>query len=126
MLATQEFLDQDRLDDQEREDALVPHPRNHAKMVFIPEAFLDELLSTPPNQEQVFTVARPQRKVCHCLRKLVRCLNRREQKAIRLLYYKGLSRPEVQERMRLYGDELDEALDSAFAKLRQGLLPLLS
>jgi DNA-directed RNA polymerase specialized sigma24 family protein len=95
-------------------------------MVSIPEALLDKLLSVPPNQEQGFAVARPQRQVCHCLRKLVRCLTRREQRAVNLLFYKGLSRPEVQERMHLHGDELDEALDSAFTKLRQGILPLLS
>jgi DNA-directed RNA polymerase specialized sigma24 family protein len=125
MLATLDYLDQNRLDDLTEEDSLIPLPpqRSHTKMISIPEALLEGLLSVPPNQEPV---ARPQRKVCHRLRKLVRTLNGRERKAIRFLYFKGLSRPEVQEIMGLHGYQLDEALDSAFAKLREGLRPLLA
>jgi DNA-directed RNA polymerase specialized sigma24 family protein len=82
----------------------------------------------PPNQEEVFPfpVARPQRRACHYIRKLVRCLNRREQKAVNLLFYRGLSHPEVEEVMGLNERQLDSVLDSAFAKLREGIHPLLA
>jgi DNA-directed RNA polymerase specialized sigma24 family protein len=108
------------LDDFQREEALIPQLRSHAKVVFIPEALLDELSFTLPNQERV-SVARPQRKVCHRLRKLVRALNGRERKAIRFLYFKGLSRQKVSVKMKLNARELDDTLSHAFAKLKAGL-----
>ena len=51
---------------------------------------------------------------------------RREQMVIRLLFYKGLSRPEIEEKMKLRGEDLEQALDSAFAKLREGLRSILA
>ena len=75
------LLNQDRLDDILAEDALIPHKESHAKVVFLPEALLDELSFVLPTAE--VSAKRPQRKVCHRLRKLVRSLNGRERKAIR-------------------------------------------
>jgi DNA-directed RNA polymerase specialized sigma24 family protein len=89
----------------------------------MPEEALDELSWVLPNQ---VSVARPQRQACHRLRKLVRTLNGREEKAIRLLFFEELSHPEVLEKMHLRGDELEAALEHAFAKLREGLGDLVS
>jgi DNA-directed RNA polymerase specialized sigma24 family protein len=120
MLATQDFLDQSRLDDLAMEDTLVPRLRSHATVVFIPEALLDELSFVPPNQEPV-SEARPQRKACHRLRKLVRSLNGRERKIIRFVYFRGMSHQKVSLKMGLKRSELEAALAHAFAKLREGL-----
>ena len=119
LLVSRESLDQDCLDDLAMEDALVPQLRSRSKVVPLPEALLDELLSYVP-ADQV-SAERPQRKECHRLRKLVRTLNGRERKAIRLLFFKEMSNPEVLEAMKLRGDALDEALTHAFARLREGL-----
>jgi len=118
MLATVALLDQDQLDDLEMADALIPRLKSHQPVVVVSEAIFDELFYVLPNQ---VSVARPQREVCHRLRKLVRTLNGRERKAIRLLFFKELSHPEVLEKMGLHGDELNEAIEHAFSKLRAGL-----
>ena len=125
MLATREFLDQDHLDDFQNEESLIPHRKNHSKVVFVPGVLLDELSFVSPNQEQV-SVARPQRKVCHRLRKLVRSLSGLERKVIRFLYFRDLPRSKVSEKMKLSENELEGVLNHAFAKLREGLRPLLS
>ena len=125
MLATIDFLDQNRLDELEKEEALIPHLQSHAKTVCIPEALLDELSYMLPNQEPV-SVARPQRKACHRLRKLVRSLSGRERKIIRSLYFREMSHREVCEKMGLSGKEVDVALDHAFDRLRVGLGSLAS
>jgi DNA-directed RNA polymerase specialized sigma24 family protein len=113
------LLNQDRLDDILAEDALIPHKESHAKVVFLPEALLDELSFVLPTAE--VSAKRPQRKVCHRLRKLVRSLNGRERKAIRFLYFKGLSHQKVALKMKMNTEELNDMLNHAFATLRNGL-----
>ena len=120
MLATASLLDQDQLDDLEMADALIPRLKSHSMVVVIPEALLDELSYALPNQEPV-SAARPQRKACHRLRKLVRALSGRERKIIRSIYFKELSLPEVSEKMGLSEREVNAALNHAFARLRTGL-----
>jgi len=120
MLAAASLLDQDQLDELEMADALIPRLKSHQPVVTIPEAVMDELSWVLPNQMSV-SVVRPQRKVCHRLRKLVRTLNGRERKAIRLLFFKEMSHLEVLEKMGLCRNELDEAIEHAFTKLRAGL-----
>jgi DNA-directed RNA polymerase specialized sigma24 family protein len=101
-------------------DALIPRLRSHQPVFVAQEVVLDALVWELPNQMSV-SVVRPHRQVCHRLRKLLRTLNGREEKAIRLLFYQGMSHPEILEKMGLCGDELDEAIEHAFAKLRAGL-----
>jgi DNA-directed RNA polymerase specialized sigma24 family protein len=113
------------LDDLRAEDALIPHRKNHSKVVFIPEALLDQLSFALPNQETT-SVARPQRKACHRLRKLVRSLSGLERKVIRFLYFRDLPRSKVSEKMKLSENELEGVLNHAFAKLREGLRPLIA
>lgn len=128
MLATSGYLDQNRLDDEEMWKSLIPpHKQSRSKLVFVPGDFLDNMSSEAPNQECRFQmVTRPQRCACHWLRKLVRALSGPERKAIRLLYYKGLSPLEVQKKMSLGQSALEDTLTGAFAKLREQLHPLLS
>lgn len=123
MLATASLLDQDQLDELRMAEALIPRQKSHQRVVVVPEAIFDELFYVLPNQ---VSAVRPQREVCHRLRKLVRTLNERERKAIRLLFFKEMSHPEVLQKMGLRGDELDEAIEHAFAKLRAGLGDLVS
>jgi RNA polymerase sigma factor (sigma-70 family) len=113
------------LDELEKEEALIPHLQSHAKTVCIPEALLDELSYMLPNQEPI-SEARPQRKACHRLRKLVRALSGRERKIIRSIYFKELSLSEVSEKMGLNESEVNAALNHAFARLRMGLGQLVS
>jgi DNA-directed RNA polymerase specialized sigma24 family protein len=120
VLATASLLDQDQLDELAMADALIPRLRSHQQVVVMPEATMDELLWVLPNQMSISAV-RPQRQACHRLRKLVRMLNGRERKAIYLLYFREMSHPEVLEKMGLLGNELDEAIEHAFARLRAGL-----
>ena len=120
MLATASLLDQDQLDDLEMADALIPRLKSHSMVVVIPEALLDELSYALPNQEPV-SAARPQRKACHRLRKLVRALSGRERKIIRSLYFREMSHSEVAEKMGLSKKEIDTSLNHAFDRSRVGL-----
>lgn len=99
MLATSDFLSQDRLDDLELEEALIPPLRSHQQVVVMPEVLLDELSWMLPDEEA--SVVRPQRKACHRLRKLVRTLNGRERKIIRSLYFREMAIFDVAQKMRL-------------------------
>ena len=127
LLVTKDSLEQDLLDDIDIEDSLIPRRRSHAATVKMTETLLEELAVVPPNQEQEeVSVARPQRKVCHRLRKLVRSLTGPERKAIRFLYFRNLPRKKVAEKMKLSQKQLVSVLDSAFAKLRIGLGPMLN
>jgi DNA-directed RNA polymerase specialized sigma24 family protein len=126
-MVTKDSLDQSLLDDLGLEESLLPHRKSHATTVKMTEMLLEELSFVPPNQEQEeVSVARPQRKVCHRLRKLVRSLTGPERKAIRFLYFRNLPRKKVAEKMKLNQRQLVLVLDSAFAKLRAGLAPMLT
>jgi DNA-directed RNA polymerase specialized sigma24 family protein len=108
------------MDDLEREDALIPRLKSHQQIVVIPEALWDEFSFARPNQEPAYDQGTYSR-----IHRLVSELDEVERNAIRLLYFKGLSHPEVLEKMHVDEDELDRALRVAFAKLREELLPLV-
>jgi DNA-directed RNA polymerase specialized sigma24 family protein len=120
LLATTQNLAQDELDDLGREEALVPRQKSHQKTFSVSEAVVDELSFAPPNQESVFDSDTYTR-----IHRLVSELDEVERNAIRYLFFKGLSHPEVLEKMHIDGDELDRTLRVAFAKLHAGLLPLM-
>lgn len=123
-LATIQFLDQTRLDVVRSEDALVPRVhrsvqvgrKDKAERVFMPVDELERIAACPPNQEHE---SRPQRKICHRIRKAVRSLTKRERKIIKLLFFEDINPSEVAKIMRIEEVELAGIVCLIFAKLKE-------
>jgi DNA-directed RNA polymerase specialized sigma24 family protein len=118
LLASRELLAQDELDDFMQAEALIPRVRSNQPVVAMTGMALDELSWVLPDQ---VSAERPQRALCHQVRKLVRRLTARQREALRLLFVEELSHPEVLERMGLSGYQLDEAVEHGLARLRAWL-----
>jgi predicted DNA-binding protein (UPF0251 family) len=101
------------------------------ELLLLPPDEIAEMAAVPANQEDCFLnlpirFTRPNSRVEHRLQRAVNRLQKSERKAVTFVFFRGMSVAEAASTMKMRPGKFNNILDSALARLKEELEPLLA